>query len=658
MITIEPSYHDYFGREVSVPALTLEALAERAAVDETKSILEPVQVVREKRPVRIPVSTDAGAVDWVLTLEDGTIRRGQSTLDAGAIVFSEQPPLGYHTLAVGDAVLRLIVVPTQAWLPSALEDGPGIWGFALQLYSLRSPSDWGIGDFGALAAFVASARSVGAGAFGLNPLHAPNVADPHAHSPYDPASRLWLNPLYIDVEAVADFRESIRAQTAAQLLRPPRGGSLIDHDAVTTAKLGVLELCYDWFVAKHREDARGRTYARFIENGGSALRDYAVFCALAEHVRAATGVRGGWTAWPAEYRDRHGEAVRTFEREHAERIGFHSYAQWVADEQLERTARACDGLPVGLYRDLAVGTSADGADSWSAPQTFVRGVSIGAPPDAVNALGQNWGLTPFHPEVLRREGYAPFVALLRANMRHAGALRIDHAMAIQRLFWIPQGRPAAEGAYVRYPLDDLLGIIALESVRNRCAVVGEDLGTVPVGFRERLSEQRIFGCRLLFFEREPDGRFQAPEAYPTAALVSTGTHDLPSLPSWWAGTDIDLRGNLGLLTAQAAEEARIERERSRGYLIEALRAHGDLGDDASIEALVEAAYRLLARSPARFLIVQLEDVLLLTDAINVPGTLDEHPNWRRRLPLDAQAIAGTPLAQRLAAALTPLRPAR
>jgi 4-alpha-glucanotransferase len=656
VIEIEPSYHDYFGREVTVPAATLEALAQRSAIAEAAPLLDPVCVVREDRPARIPLRGAEGAVDWTLALEDGSVRSGRSNPGEGAIVLAERLPLGYHVLTVREAALRLIVVPVEAWLPPALERGSGIWGFALQLYSLRRAQDWGIGDFGALRDFVAAARDASAQAVGLNPLHAPNIADPHAHSPYDPASRLWLNPLYIDVEAVEDFRESMRAQTAAQLLRPPATGALVDYEAVTTGKLGVLELCYDWFRTYHRDDERARSFERFVADGGLALRNYAVFCAVAEHVRAETGTRGGWTVWPEPYRERGGEAVRAFEREHAERILFHAYLQWLADAQLERAARAGEGLAVGLYRDLAVGTSADGADSWSDPHTFVRGVSVGAPPDAVNTLGQNWGLTPFHPEALRQKAYEPFIALLRANMRHAGALRIDHVMAMQRLFWIPQGRPAAEGAYIRYPLDDLLGIIALESVRNRCSVVGEDLGTVPEGFRERLAERRIYGCRLLFFEREGDERFRPPDAYPAAALVSTGTHDLPSLPSWWAGTDIELRESLGLLSPQAAAEGRAERVRARARLIEALRSWGDLGDDTGIEALIEAAYRFLARTPSRFLIVQIEDALLLTDAVNVPGTLDEHPNWRRRLPLPVDRIAASPVLLRLAADLKSMRP--
>jgi 4-alpha-glucanotransferase len=661
MISIDPTYHDYFGREVTVPPATMAVLAGTALDEPPAATLDPVHVIRQDAAaVRVPIQNapDNDTIDWTLRLEDGTLRSGRSCIEAGEIFVAERLPLGYHRLAVGESATTLIVVPVRAWLPPELETGPGIWGFSLQLYSLRSRTDWGIGDFGALRTFAESAAAAGAQAIGLNPLHAPNVADPSAHSPYDPASRLCLSPLYIDVEAVEDFRESLRAQTAAQLLRPPREGSLVDYDAVTTAKLGVLERCYDWFLAHHRDDARGRAFSRFVEEGGAALEDYATFCAVAEHVRATTGIRGGWAAWPGEYRDPRADAVRALVRERSERIDFHRYLQWLADGQLARCAEACRDLVIGIYRDLAVGTAADGADSWSAPQTFVRGVSVGAPPDAVNALGQNWGLTPFHPEALRREAYGPFIALLRANMRHAGALRIDHVMAMQRLFWVPHGCPASEGAYVRYPLDDLLGIIALESVRHRCAVVGEDLGTVPEGFRERLAERGIFGCRLLFFEREADESFRPPQDYPPAALVSTGTHDLPSLPSWWAGTDIDLREHLGLLSPQQAADGRGERERGRDRLIEALRRWGDLAEEPTLEALVESAYRFLARSPARFLIVQMEDVLLRTDAVNVPGTLTEHPNWRRRLPLEVQEITRTALAGRLIAVLAGLRPAR
>jgi len=655
---IERRFRDYFGREIVVSRATVETLTRAAWIAEEPSLLDPVLVVPENvATIVVPLNGElaAPALDWRLTLEDGTLIQGRSPVVGGAIRIEHRLPLGYHTLAARDATMALIVVPLTAWLPPELESGPGTWGFALQLYSLRSRRDWGIGDFGALRSFAAQACESGARTIGINPLHAPNLADPQAHSPYDPASRLWLNPLYIDVEAVEDFSESPQAQHAAQSVRPPDAAALVDYGCVANAKLQILTLCFDSFLERHRDDARGRAFQSFVERGGTALRDYATFCALAEHIRATTGIQGGWSTWPPGYRDRAGAAVAAFEREAAQRIAFYCYLQWIADTQLRSAAEATARGGIGLYRDLAVGTGADGADSWAAPEVFVRGVSIGAPPDPLNAAGQNWGLTPFNPAVLRRKAYAPFVSLLRANMRHAGALRIDHVMAMQRLFWIPHGRPAGEGTYVRYPLDDLLGIIALESTRQRCAVVGEDLGTVPDGFRERLAERRIFGCRLLFFEREPDGRFRPPAAYPPDALTSTGTHDMPSLPAWWTGADLELRERLGLSTPEAAHSARTDRERGRVRLIEALRTWGDLPDEVTLEALVESAYRFLARSPARLLIVQLEDVLLQSAPVNVPGTRDEYPNWRPRLPIDAEGIMQTPLAQRLAAILRGLR---
>jgi 4-alpha-glucanotransferase len=652
---IEPEYHDYFGRAVTVSQSTKEALvlALAAATDRTHPrLLPPVSVVRtDADAIRVGVRLAVDAVNWILVLEDETVLTGRARVADGTLTIAQQLPLGYHRLTVRDASAALIVVPPRAWLPATLASGTAIWGFALQLYSLRSQADWGIGDFGALRDFAASAASAGAQAIGLNPLHAPNVADPTACSPYDPASRLRVNPLYIDVETLDDYRASMRAQTAAQLLRPPRGGALVDYEAVATGKLGVLELCYDWFLTHHREDERARRFAAFVERGATALHDFALFSALAEHIRATTGIRGGWAAWPERYRPRHGEAVREFEREYTRRIRFHAYLQWIADEQLAHAAAACSGATIGLYRDLAVGTGADGADSWSAPEAFVSRVSIGAPPDAVNTAGQNWGLTPFRPAVLRETGYAPFVALLRANMRHAGALRIDHVMAMQRLFLIPHGRPASEGAYVRYPFDDMLGIIALESVRARCAVVGEDLGTVPEGFRERIAERGIFGCRLLLFEHDAAG-FRPPGSYPVNALVSTGTHDLPSLPSWWQGVDIDVRERLGI----PAVDGRDERARLRTLLAEALCASGELTDPDDLADLVRSAYRFLGRSPSLFLIVQLEDVLLRTEAINIPGTHDEHPNWRRRLPIEARDIVRATLVEQVTRDLRALRP--
>lgn len=701
---IEPEYADYFGRIVVVSDETKRALlaelgysVDDAALEdeivrheETPWLraLEPVQVARlSEGPVVVAVTLPAEAfppaLDWTLRLEDGQLVAGRSRTDPQARLetreiggrryerramrLAEGLPLGYHRLHVAGAAMALIVVPARAWTAPQLDGAGKTWGFSLQLYSLRSSPDWGIGDFGSLRRFVRHAGALEAQMVGLNPLHATSTSDPQACSPYDPVSRLWLNPLYVEVEAVEDFAESPAAQAEAAALEGSGAETLIDYEAVSARKLRALALCHASFCAHHRQDARGAEFAAFVDAGGPQLEGYALFAALAEELRDRLGLRGGWSVWPEELRDPGSEAVRAFAATHAERIDFHKYLQWQADRQLGAVAREYAGATIGLYRDLAVGTSADGADSWMTRDAFIPRVSVGAPPDQLNTRGQNWGLTPFHPEALRALAYEPFVRLLRANMRHAGALRIDHAMAIMRLFLIPHGRPAREGAYIRYPLSDLLGILALESTRARCMIVGEDLGTVPAGFREQLAATEILGFRLLYFQRRDDGTFIPPEEYPAGAMVCTGTHDLPSLPSWWTGTDIDDRERLGVISLEQAAELREERSGAREHLLAALSERAALPreavdslrtlgpGDAALAALVESAYRYLAESEARLLVVQLEDVLRQIEAVNIPGTRDEHPNWSRRLRLDVDALARDAEIQRVAATMRTLR---
>ncbi|MBV8423913.1 MAG: 4-alpha-glucanotransferase, partial [Candidatus Eremiobacteraeota bacterium] len=387
--------------------------------------------------------------------------------------------------------------------------------------------------------------------------------------------------------------------------------------------------------------------------GGTSLRNLAAYEALMVHTRARDAHAYGWQQWPADLQDPTGFAVDAFARAQAHEVEFYAFAQWLADTQLTGVANRAAGMPIGLYRDLAVGVEPNSAEVWSDRESYCLGVCVGAPPDPMNLLGQNWGFAPFDPQTLRARAYAPYIALLRANMRHAGALRIDHVMGLMRLFCIPAGAPSSDGTYVGYHFDEMLGILALESRRHRCMIVGEDLGTVPEGFRARLEAAGILGCRLLYFEREADGKFRPPERYDEQAVASTGTHDLAPLAGFWAGSDLLERSRLHFFPdAERAAAAFDERAHARKLLLSVLLAHKFLGmDDATslehaldsasnqlVFSLVLAAYQLLGRSKARLLLVQLEDAFLLREQVNTPGTFDEVPNWRRRLPLTVDAF--------------------
>jgi len=555
--------------------------------------------------------------------------------------------------------------PVRAYLPASLESGPGIWGLAIQLYSLRDADDWGIGDFGLLKEFVAHAAAAGAGAVGLNPLHALHLDEPERASPYSPNSRRYLNPLYIDVAAVPDFAECaealrlVRSGPFQAALARLRAAPMVDYRGVADCKLGVLELLHKSFSARHAaaETERARAFRAFREAEGGALRRFATFQTLREErARSDPGARA-WRGWPADLRDPDSPAVAAFAAERGERIGYFEYLQWIADEQLAACAAAGAAMPVGLYRDLAVSVDPNSGEAWAEQEAIVSGFCLGAPPDSWNTRGQDWGLAPLNPRTLKHQSYRPFAALVRANMRHAGALRIDHVLGLWRTFWIRHGDAPAQGAYVRYPFDDLVAVLAGESRLSRCIAVGEDLGTIPPGLREALARAGILSYRLLYFEREGGGIPRRPQDYPRQALVAVGTHDLPPLPGYWRGDDLAVRAELGFFPEPGQLEAeRVRRAGDRAVFSAAFRGEGLLGDGVPEAPPVEAAYRYLARTPARLLMVQVEDALGLVEQVNVPSTPDAAPNWRRRLPVDLGAIFAVPAAQALFEALNRERP--
>jgi 4-alpha-glucanotransferase len=471
-------------------------------------------------------------------------------------------------------------------------------GSSCQLYGLRSAGGGG----SATSVISVGSRAAGsrkAAVLGINPLHALFAAEPLHISPYSPSSRSWLNYLYIDVTVVPGFAEdeTVRALIGSEWFAATRHGAhsseIIDYAAVAACKRPVLEALFRRFQIHElggdgaTRDVLGRAFREFQRGGGRALADFAVFEALNER-HGADNRAAGWRGWPRAMQDPRSPEVAEFAETHRDRIEFFQFLQWEADRQLTAASAAGDdsGLSIGLYRDLAVGADPNGAEAWADQELVATGASIGAPPDAFNQTGQNWGLAPVNPLALRRQCFAPFVAAIRANMRHAGILRMDHVMSLDRLYWIPVGMAATEGAYVTYPFGDLLRLVALESCRQGCAVVGEDLGTVPEGFRETMRSANLLSCRVLTFERRSDGGFVPPAQYPALAAASAATHDLPTLRGFWLGTDIAWRRGLDLYPdAVAAEVDVAKRRHDRDLLLQALVEEGLLAPERLSEFL-------------------------------------------------------------------------
>ncbi len=590
------------------------------------------------------------------------------------------PPLpwGYHRVRVGPAgqagtEMRLIVVPECCYLPPALAEDR-LWGPSLQLFALRSERDWGIGDFGDLRAAVEFFAESGAALVGLNPLHQLYPHEPEQASPYSPSSRLFWNVWYIDVEAIPGIEESeavcrrLRDPEFRQRLAAARERDMIDYGEMAENKRRVLELAFEHFREQERRDpAYGAAFREFQACWGEVVYRQALYDALAEHFRGQDPAAWGWPVWPEGYDHPDAPAVAELAARKAERVEFYAWLQWLAERQLAEAGHRCleMGLRAGLYLDLPLGADSGGAEVWAGGDLFTVGAALGAPPDDFNLRGQNWGLPPWIPERLVDRGYQPFIDLLRRNMHYAGVLRLDHVMSLMRLFWIPAGAAAEAGAYVRYPMEDLLGILALESQRNRCAVVGEDLGTVPDELRQALARLGVLSTRIFYFEKDRDGGFLTPEAMPRQALVSVSNHDLPTLRGFWLGEDIVLRHRLGQFADEAEREAQAAQRRAdRVGLLCALRDQGLMPEGMADEPdalgdlpaeLMVAIHRYVARAPAMIVCFQMEDALGVMTQMNVPGTWLEHANWRRKLPAPVERW---PEDSRVAALLAMLREER
>ena len=521
----------------------------------------------------------------------------------------------------------------QAYLPPTLDERGKAWGLAVQLYALRSERNWGVGDFTDLAAVMRWAASLGATYVGVNPLHALPYADPGRRSPYYPSSRLFLNVFAIDPDAVAvgDEAVDLRSDEARRRIAAAREGDTIDYHAVAAAKKPAFDALWEGFKV-HANTARRTAFQQFREKGGEPLRRHALFEALAERFAPEHGA--GFPVWPEAYRDPESDEVASFAAEAEDRVAFHGYLQWIADLQLADAAGAgvANDPPTTLYLDLAVGSAPDGSEVWSGGDVYARGMRMGCPPDPMAMAGQDWGLPPMNPRALAGRDFRPLRRVLEASMRHAGALRIDHVLGYDRQFWIPDGVGAPEGGYVAFPRDDMLAVAAEASRNARCLLVGEDLGTVPEGLTEALHAANLLSYEVARWSRDDHGAFLPADQYPRLCLAVASTHDIAPVVGWAKGQDI--RDRAAIESWSEDELARVLAEREGE--VRGLCALWGADPNGSPRDMVAAAHRFLAATNAAVVMATLEDVLLQEPQVNMPGTTDEHPNWRLRYARDLE----------------------
>lgn len=652
--------------------------------------LEPVKVVSESEAtivlmLNIPHSLSDQQFQWALKTENGETLQGEfypnqlhHIGDIELAVHHEKIaqyefhltgnlPQGYHHFSLQQketaerVEMLLVITPTSCYMPTVLQDEPGqplkkVWGPAVQLYAVHSKRNWGVGDFGDLNRIVDWCADQGASMIGLNPLHALYPHNPAHSSPYSPSSRMFFNVNLLNVEGIADFDES--AEARQMVLKPEfqealerlRAEEMAPYDETGHRKLDVLKLLYQSFCENHiaKNSARGQAFKKYTQAHGKLLEKFALFHALQERFHKEDSSIWGWPVWPEAYQNPTSPAVQAYLESNREHVGFYQYLQWQVDLQLQEAGQRCmeKNLGVGLYMDMAVGVDRGGADVWANQHLFAQSSAVGAPPDEYNQKGQDWGLPPMIPERMREEAYESFIEMLQQNMKHAGALRIDHVMGLMRLFLIPPGLPPSQGAYIHYPVDELFGILALESQRNQCMVIGEDMGTVPDIVRDRMSRWGIFSYKVFYFEKDHE-RYKSPEEYLPGAAVAVSTHDLPTLSGFWQGQDIAVRTELDLYPNPELRERQIKDRvlermsilsllEQRGLLPESVNA-GPLSTPVMTPELSTAIHRLVAQTQSKVFMVQFEDMLQQVDQINLPGTTDPvYPCWKRKITIPVE----------------------
>ncbi|MBW4213070.1 4-alpha-glucanotransferase [Enterobacter asburiae] len=648
---ISLSYINAHGKPQSIGADTKRRLLDAMHKADAKASVAPVPNVKVfTAGKKMPLAVEGrGEFSWLLTTEEGHQHKGHAT-GGKTLNLPAKLPEGYHTLTLTQDDLRfhcrVIVAPKRCYEPQALLEGKKLWGACVQLYTLRSDSNWGIGDFGDLKKMLVSVGERGGAFIGLNPIHALYPANPESASPYSPSSRRWLNVIYIDVNALDDFQNSKEAQawwklsTTQQALKQARDADWVDYSTVTALKMAALRLAWKGF--SQRDDEQMAAFRQFVMQEGESLYWQAAFDALHAYQVKEDEMRWGWPVWPDAYQSVDTPEVKAFCEKYSDEVGFYLWLQWLAYSQFAACWQVSQGykMPIGLYRDLAVGVAEGGAETWCDRELYCLKASVGAPPDILGPLGQNWGLPPMDPHVMAARAYEPFIDLLRANMQNCGALRIDHVMSVLRLWWIPYGETADHGAYVQYPVDDLLSILALESKRHQCMVIGEDLGTVPVEIVSKLRDSGVYSYKVLYFENDHEKTFRAPKAYPEQSMAVATTHDLPTLRGYWESGDLTLGKTLGLYPDEEVLRGLYQdRELSKQGLLDALHKQGCLpkraGHKASLMSMTSTLNRGLQRyiadSNSALLGLQPEDWIDMAEPVNIPGTSYQYKNWRRKL---------------------------
>ncbi len=712
---IETQYVDAWGKPATIAesskAKLLNTLGYDTSSDEKiqsqitqdiKSVwlspLNPVQVVRNTQEinlaVRLPIELVNDDHTLTVTCENGDVLTHQFTpvdqemttmAHIDDVEFHEYVvtlpldlPLGYHDVALSAdddefARSRLIVAPEACYTPNEIKEGKKIWGLSVQLYCVRSEKNWGIGDFSDLALLIEKAAGVGADFIGLNPIHALYPANPNACSPYGPSSRRWLNYLYIDVTAIDGYDDAsvqavVNSDEFKATLEHARNVEHVDYEAVAHLKLAALKAVFDVYDAKYlrKSTKQNKAFKAFVEAGGESLDMLAVYDALQSHLKAEGKDSWGWPVFPQDYKDYYNPAVAKFKSANEQDVKFYLFLQWIAAQQLELASnKATDaGMTIGLYRDLAVGVSEGSAEIWGNKDLYCTGASVGAPPDILGPLGQNWGLPPMDPRKLYEQGYQPIIDLFASNMASSGSLRIDHVMALLRLWWVVKGDNAKDGGYVYYPVDDLLGILALESHRNQSLVIGEDLGTVPEEIRSKLADNGVYSYRVFFFEQAEDGGFFSPSHYPVQSMSTLTTHDMPTLIGYWHCLDLELGKEIGLYpTEEILQTLYADRHENKQAILDTLHGHGSIGDNVGRDVNHTGMNRELnngmqvhmAGGSSALLSLQLEDWLEMDKPVNIPGTFDEYPNWRRKLTENIESMFDRHDINELASKLTHAR---
>lgn len=657
------NFYNAYGHLQEISGDTLSRLLKALDTPAARAInrdrlLDPVYVTYEGQPQQFSVKKNVKFA-WELKLENGQIK-GKGEQDWNTIHLPDNLPLGYHDLVLHDLdnkkqeISRIIVAPYRCFEPQALKDNKRLWGACVQLYTLRSENNWGVGDFGDLKALVRKVSEKGGAYVGLNPLHSLFPGNPASASPYAPSSRRWLNVIYIDVNNVDDFKNNPKAQDwfkqqhIQDRLNHARSTEHVDYSLAQELKLEGLWIAFEQFQARNAKDELKVKFSDFVKMGGDSLYQQAAFDALHAQLAEHDKMQWGWPVWEEKYNDFHTDAVKQYCKENSNKVEFYLWLQWLAYEQLEacyQESRSLD-MPVGIYRDLAVGVGQGGAEIWGDKDLYCLGASVGAPPDVLGPQGQNWGLPPMHPDVMFDRAYQPYIDLLRANMASCGALRMDHVMGLLRLWWIPFGETADKGAYVHFNVDHFLAILALESQRHQCMLIGEDLGTVPPEIVEKLRNNAVYSYKVVYFENA-NNHFFAPHDYIQQAIATITTHDLPTLRGYWEKNDFELGRSLGVYNnEEVLRQLSEDRDWKKQGLLDALHNHGCLPHDYQRDAkqvqmdltLNRGVHQFIAQSKTALIGLQPEDWLDIASPVNIPGTSEEYPNWRRKLTHNIEDI--------------------